>query len=564
MERWRDADSRQRAQLILNRWNELQNRRAPFLKVWEDVSKYISPFSGRFNINNHGENRSQAFILDSEATHDVKILSSGLMTGASSPAAKWFKIEPGSEQLADDYTVDEWCATVEKVLFKTFHASNTYNTLHQLYVELVLFGTAADIIYEDNEHVIQHHLLTAGEFCVDTNHKGEIDTLYRNFQLSTAQAVKAFGLDILPKEIQTAYHNGELSTYWEFLHAIEPRIDRDYNSKKATDKAWGSYYLAINSSEQNILRESGFDYFPCIVPRWEVLGADAYGTSPAIEQLPDIKQLMQETLRKAELIEHYTEPPVQAPSSARQNPIMLKPGSVNFTTSTGTEQQIRPITQSVGDLNAIVQDIAAIKQSIRQGFFVDLFMIIQQTAGDRRTTVEINALKQEQMLTLGSVMERIQNECLGALVSITTRILYESRRIPPVPLQMQKAGFNAEFTSVLAQAQKAVDINNIDRFTSAMGAAAQLLPEIVDRIDTDGYVDEYRERLGINPRMLRSKDDADKIREQRAQAQQAQQQQSDDMINAQTAEQVAQAQKTGAEASLAMQQLDVLGGGTMI
>lgn len=559
--KWKSGDKQQKANLILQRWADLKLKRSPWIKQWQDVAKYISPFSGRFDLKNHGQNRDQSFVLDAEPIHDVKILTSGLMSGASSPARPWFKISPENEKLSQNYAALEWCSSVEKILLKIFQKSNTYSTLHMMYKDLVLFGTACDLIYQDADTHIKHHFLSCGEYCLDTNQDGEVDTLYRNFELTTLQAVKSFGLDVLPHEIQDAYHRGDTGAYWEFLHAIEPRIDRDYTANDNLNMKWGSYYIAVGSSSKGILKESGFDYFPAIVPRWDVQGINVYGTSPAIEMLPDVKQLMQETYRKAELIDLYTKPPLQAPSSARQSPINLASGAINFTQSTGNETQIRPIISAVGDLNALMQDIAQIKDSLKRGFFVDLFMIVQQTAGDRRTTVEINALQQEQMLTLGSVMERIQNEALGRLVSITATIAGQKGLLPNLPdiLLGNGAQVGVEFTSVLAQAQKAVDINSVDRFFSALSASAQIMPEVLDRLDPDGYVEEYRERLGVAPKIVRSKEEADKIRQQRQQAQMQQAQMQQESVNAAQAEQLAQAQKTGADASLAMQQLDVMG-----
>lgn len=557
-EKWDSLESNRKANMILQRWQDLKLQREPFLNHWQQVSKFVAPYSGRFNIHEHNQKRDQRFILDAHATHALNILASGMMSGASSPARPWFKITPVDDELLNDYQVTTWCDEVQKKLLKIFQQSNTYNSLHQLYRELALFGTGVDIIYNDPINVIQHHLLSAGEYCVETNAVGDVDTMYRNFELTTVQAVKFFGYENLPPEIQRAYDHGDLGVYWEFIHAIEPRIDRDYNANDNKNMPWGSYYIAVSSSA--LIQESGFEYFPCVVPRWDIMGIDAYGVSPSMQHLPDIKQLQQETLRKAELIEIYTKPPIQVPSSARQNPISLGAGAINFVQSTGADQSIKPIVQSVGDLNAIRQDIAEIKQSIDKAFFVDLFMMIQQTAGDRRTTVEIYALQQEQMLALGPVMERMQNECLGRLVEIGYRKLLESNQLPEMPASLQGNPITIEYTSVLAQSQKSVDINAVDRLVSALSASAQIMPEVLDRIDPDGYVDEYRDRLGVAPKLLRSKEEADQIRQQRAQAQQMQQQQQEEMIAAQNDLTYQQAQKTGAEASLAMQSLDALGG----
>ena len=93
--------------------------------------------------------------------------------------------------------------------------------------------------------------------------------------------------------------------------------------------------------------------------------------------------------------------------------------------------------------------------------------------------------------------------------------------------------------------------------------AGQIAPEVFDRINPDGYVDEYRERIGVSPKVLRSKEEADQIRQQRAQAQQQQQEQEQNYQQAMTANQLAQAQQQGANAGLAMQQLDDVGGGDL-
>ena len=556
------SDNQEKIQYLVQRWEELKRARAPFLNRWQEISKYISPFSCKFNIKEHNQTRSSKLILDNEAGYDIDILASGLMSGASSPARPWFKLQPSNETLLDNYDVVEYCDLVQKILLKVFSSSNTYNTLHSIYKELCLFGISANLVYQDEGKGIKHHLLQAGEYCVATNNDGDIDTLYRNFELTTTQAVKQFGFDILPSEIQDAYKRGDLELYWEFLHAIEPRVDRDIKSASNTNMPYASYYVSL-TTQPKILKESGYSYFPVICPRWNVMGTEAYGESPAMICLPDVKQLQLETLRKTELIEQYTKPPLQAPINSRQNPISTKAGAVNYVRNT-SDNQIKPIINSVGDLNAIRQDIMELKTSIRRQLFVDLFMMVNNhTESSRRTTVEIYALQQEQMLSLGAVVERNQNECLGKLVNITYRLLSEMGMLPPPPQVMNGENLEIEFTSILAQSQKSVDINGIDRFFSAISMAGQIAPEVFDRINPDGYVDEYRERIGVSPKVLRSKEEADKIRQARQQAQMQAQQMKEEQQQAMTANQLAQAQAQGANAGLAMQQLDAMGGGDL-
>jgi hypothetical protein len=77
---------------------------------------------------------------------------------------------------------------------------------------------------------------------------------------------------------------------------------------------------------------------------------------------------------------------------------------------------------------------------------------------------------------------------------------------------------------MLAQAQRAIGTNSIDRFVGNLGAVAQFKPEVLDKFDADQWVDAYSDALGMNPKVIVSDERVAEIRRQRAEAQQAAQQ----------------------------------------
>ena len=83
---------------------------------------------------------------------------------------------------------------------------------------------------------------------------------------------------------------------------------------------------------------------------------------------------------------------------------------------------------------------------------------------------------------------------------------------------------NVEFVSMLAQAQRAIATNSVDRFVGNLGAVAGIKPEVLDKFDADRWADAYADMLGIDPELIVPGDQVALIRQQRAQAQQAQQQ----------------------------------------
>jgi len=125
---------------------------------------------------------------------------------------------------------------------------------------------------------------------------------------------------------------------------------------------------------------------------------------------------------------------------------------------------------------------------------------------------------------LGPVLERMHNEILDPLIDLTFARMVEAGIVPPPPEELQGAELNVEFVSMLAQAQRAIATNSVDRFVGNLGAVAGLKPEVLDKLDADRWADAYADMLGIDPEMIVPGERVALIRQQRAEAQQQAQQ----------------------------------------
>jgi hypothetical protein len=76
----------------------------------------------------------------------------------------------------------------------------------------------------------------------------------------------------------------------------------------------------------------------------------------------------------------------------------------------------------------------------------------------------------------------------------------------------------AEYTSIMAQAQKLVGVVGLDRFMLSTTAMAQTYPEVRHKIDINRVVDLYGDALGIDPSIIRSDGDAEQLAAAEAQA----------------------------------------------
>jgi len=113
--------------------------------------------------------------------------------------------------------------------------------------------------------------------------------------------------------------------------------------------------------------------------------------------------------------------------------------------------------------------------------------------------------------------------------------------VPPPPPELQGQNLNVEFVSMLAQAQRAVGTNSIDKFVMSLGTVAQMKPEVLDNFDPDAYAEIYSDMLGVDPNILVASDKVAFMRQQRAQQQAQAQQAAINNQRADTAQKLASA-----------------------
>ena len=104
---------------------------------------------------------------------------------------------------------------------------------------------------------------------------------------------------------------------------------------------------------------------------------------------------------------------------------------------------------------------------------------------------------------------------------------------------------NIEFVSMLAQAQRAIGTNAVDRFVGNLGAIAQMKPDILHKFDQDEWADVYADMLGIDPALIVADKEVAMVRQARNQAMAAKEQAAMMQQQSQTVKNMAQAPMTG-------------------
>ena len=267
------------------RLEALRSERTSFIALWRELSDYHLAHRGRFLISdqNKGHKRNTRQ-YNNTSRLSARTTAAGMMAGITSPARPWFKLGAPDPSLNEVASVKAWLHAVQTTMNRVFSQSNTYNSLHSLYAELAVFGTAAMGVYEDYKNVIWCKPYTVGSYFLGANGRNEIDTFYREYQKTIGECVKFFGYENCSGYVQEQWTRGNTEAWIELVHAVEPNDNRDMMSPLARDKAFRSVYYERMSRQQkgsnkdHMMKQSGFDEFAILTPRWDIAGEDIYGT----------------------------------------------------------------------------------------------------------------------------------------------------------------------------------------------------------------------------------------------------------------------------------------------
>jgi hypothetical protein len=173
------------------------------------------------------------------------------------------------------------------------------------------------------------------------------------------------------------------------------------------------------------------------------------------------------------------------------------------------------------NLQHLVMDIQDVRERVRGGFYADLFLMLANATDTRMTATEVAERHEEKLLMLGPVLERLHNELLDPMIDMTFTRMLEAGLVPTPPQELQGMELNVEFVSMLAQAQRAIGTNSVDRYVANLGQVAQFKPDVLDKFDSDAWADAYSDMLGVDPKLIVPSDKVALLREARGKAEAA-------------------------------------------
>jgi hypothetical protein len=514
----------------------LWSERASFDAHWRELGDFLLPRRTRFwpGDRNRGDKRNQN-IIDSTGRFAARTLQAGMHAGLTSPARPWFKLTTPDKQLAEFKPVQAWLHIVTQRMQVVLAGTNLYTTFPILYGDMGVFGTGAIGMLEDVKDIARFYSYPIGSFAIGTDSRGIAASFVREYELTVRQVVELFGVRVgtrtldwtnISNTVKNLWDRGQYQSPVEVCWVVTPNEEADPDRVEARYLPFASTHFEKGEARENkFLLESGFRSFPIFCPRWDVTGEDTYGTDcPGMTSLGDVKQLQIMQREKGKGIKKQVDPPLVGLPELRTQKTSLLPGDITYVRE--PQHGLRAIHEVNIDLSGMLEDINATQFRIRRAFYEDLFLMLatsdQRLGADRPTAREVEERHEEKLLALGPVLDRTSDELLNPLVDRTYLLMDAAGLIPDPPEELQGVTLKVEYISILAQAQKLVGVAGQDRFVASVAPMMEPFPEVRHKINIFKIVDNYADMLDVDPRIVRTDDEANELLQAQAEAQQAQ------------------------------------------
>lgn len=555
-----DIEKKSSSQKAIADWNVLKGhledrlvslrmwRNSWWTQNWSTLAQYLLPRRSIWMTQSTGgipspNNMTRGRLLndsikDPTGTFAVRVCAAGLMSGLASPSRPWFKVMPKVKTFQPDASGRAWMDEIENRIYTVVAGSNFYNSFAQECEDLVVYGTAPTIIYEDEKDLIRCYNPANGEYYLATGATMRVDGMYRQFVMTISQIVDFFGLENCPEDIHTLWESkgSAMDTERIIAHSIEPNFEVKGVGKVPGNFAFREVYWVYGSGGKQPLSIRGFVDSPFTAARWATQSNDAYGRSPGMDVLPDVIQLQVMTVRLSEAIEKQVRPPLIADMTMKNQPSSSLPGHVTYVPDIGPGKGMRSLYEVNPDIKGLAGLIEQIESRIGKGLFNDLFLMLSENPTQKQTAYEVAAKIQEKLQVLGPVIENLLTESLKPKLKRIYGIMNRKGMLPPIPDSMKGVPLDLEFISLLALAQKASKTGGFERIVGLIGNMVAVYPSVKNILDPDQFIREFNDMLDNPQNILRSPDDVQKLMQQDAQQQQQAQQMEAAQHSAKTAQ----------------------------
>jgi len=449
---------------ILKLYKQSMDQRGAWGVRWDDCQKYALP---RADADN-------AQLFDATAADCVDTLAANMFSLLTPPESLWISLARAN--VAADGANDGSSATdaATAVLRANLNNSNFYTTIHQCYLDLCVIGTACLFMAENPigaASAFSFSAIPMNDISILRDSTGAVTAIFHTTSMSIGAAVEKYPEWTPPRNLRDALkRDPEMQ-----IRMVQSVIGNDF-------VAWLDTGGDI---ENNIVSRGKFETCPYIIFRWAAASGEAYGRSPVLRALPDIKtanKVVELVLKNATIavsgIWQADDDGVINLSNINLTPGAIIPKAVG---STG----LTPL-KSGADFDVSQLILNDLRARIRHALLADRLSVL---ADKQMTATEIIARNADMMRILGATYGRLLHEFIRPLVARGLSILARRGLIDPIDLNS-----DAELQFVAPISQLATD----ERATQIMSwITTATAAGLGDKINRDAVVEYLANALHI-------------------------------------------------------------------
>lgn len=540
---------------------QLIDQRQSWEPTWIDIGEQIAPYhheldkygaSGQNRANgtsaNDGDQRDQQ-IINETPSQALAVAVSGTLNAVSDPTEEIFGLQTADPELSGDHEVEEWLEETAKIVRSELNKSNFFTVAPEFYANILAFGTAAQICLEDfgKDTVLWFANIPTGSFYLGNDARNKPSIFARKMAMTAHQMKQEFGLANCSTRVKDACKDKRSQDKFNITHVIKPN-PKYVEGMEDGGKPFIDCYYEDGEKTIPFLRVSGFDSNPIQAARWMTRGNIPYGFGPGHYAVRSCKALQAYEYDLALAREKEINPPMIAPPGVGSAQYSLLPGFINTVSDPAGAQGLRPAYQISFNTQHAKEGIQELERRIREAFYNNIFLMIANDTGGKMTAREVVERAHEKRLALTPIL-RLTNEYLTPTISRALDILGKRGKLPPYPESLRGQQLVVQYKSVLAAAASLEKANAVtSHMLGFMAPLVELFPEIRDNYDIDEMMRDHFTNSGGGVKNLRSEQERDEIRGERAAQQEAAQKQQEAMQMAETAKTLAGADMSGKNA----------------
>ena len=489
----------------------LKEARHEWEPVWRDCYAHALPLRSGFATT---ASRTADPLFDGTAPDAVDQLAASLLAELTPPWSRWFNLTAGADLPPDEAAAaGPVLEDIGAALQGHFDRSNFLVEMHQCYLDLVTGGTAA-LLFEESApggaSAFRFHALPLPEVWLDEGESGRLETVFRRTELPLDAFVRRFpDAPLTPDEAQarakgddrriavveaTRRQDGKVR-YTAFRE--DPPDARSAEAPPAEARSVTA--AAGRDAAEKPLAAGAFADHPVIAFRWMKAPGEAWGRSPVMKALPDIRtanKVVELVLKNASIavtgMWQADDDGVINPANIKLSPGVVIPKAVG---SEGLKPLGAPGRFDVSEL--VLNDL---RQRIRRALLVDK---LGQADSPKMTATEVLERKAEMARLLGATFGRLQSELLAPLIDRGLAILRRRREIPPVRIDGRTIALS--YASPLAREQMHRDIETVAGWAELV---ARLGPAGMAAVDAPRAARWAGRALGVPSALMTPEPDA--------------------------------------------------------